>query len=270
MSHQRASLSYRARREVLAQIAPRYQEATGTQKILLLDRVVEMTGYGRKYAITLLNHLPKSTACILRPRQPVYGPAVQEALFLAWRAIHYPCAQRLVPFLPSLLPFLERDGHLRLSEEHRRQLLAMSVRTAERLLSTQRKPTLHGLSTTKAGTLLKHQIPIRTFAQWDDGRPGFLEADLVAHCGGHMDGGFLYTLSLTDIATGWTECLPLLNRSPETVLTAIQHSRALLPFPTLGLDTDNGGEFINEVMVAYCKQEQLTFTRGRPECSNDN
>ncbi len=118
VSHQRASLSYRARREVLVQIAPRYQEATGTQKTLLLDRVVELTGYERKYAITLLNHVSEIPAHILRPRQPVYGPAVQEALFLAWRAIHYPCAQRLVPFLPSLLSFLERDGHLRLSEEH--------------------------------------------------------------------------------------------------------------------------------------------------------
>jgi hypothetical protein len=118
LSSDTSSLSYRARREVLAQIAPRYQEATGAQKTLLLDRVVEITGYERKYAITLLNHVSEIPAHILRPRQPVYGTAVQEALFLAWRAIHYPCAQRLVPFLPSLLSFLERDGHLRLSEEH--------------------------------------------------------------------------------------------------------------------------------------------------------
>jgi len=238
--------------------------------MLLLDRCVELTGYGRKYVITLLNHVPESTHRILRPRLPVYGPAVQEALFLAWRAIHYPCAQRLVPSLPSLIPLLERDEHLHLSEEHRTQLLAMSVRTAERLLSTQRRPAPHGFSTTKPGTLLKHQIPIRTFAQWDDHRPGFLEADLVAHCGGNVYGGYLYTFALTDIATGWTECLPLLNRSPETVLAALKRARTLLPFPLLGLDTDNGGEFINEVLLAYCKQERLTFTRGRPECSNDH
>jgi hypothetical protein len=264
------SLSYSARREVLTQIAPRYQQATSAQKMLLLDRVVEVTGYARKYAIHLLNHVPESATRIVRPRLPIYGSAVQEALFLAWRTIQCPCAQRLVPCLPSLIPVLERDGHLQLGEEHRRQLLAISVRTAERLLSTQRRPTPYGFSTTKPGTLLKHQIPIRTFAQWDDDRPGFLEADLVAHCGGNVYGGYLYTLTLTDIATGWTECLPLLNRSPETVLAAIKKARTLLPFPLLGLDTDNGGEFINGAMLAYCEREQITFTRSRPECSNDN
>lgn len=264
------SLSYGARREVVAQIAPRYQEATGAQKMLLLDRVVEVTGYARKYAIHLLNHLPESATQILRPRRPIYGPAVQEALFLAWRTIQYPCAQRLVPCLPSLIPLLERDGYLRLDEEHRRQLLAMSVRTVERLLSTQRRPAPHGFSTTQPGTLLKHQIPIRTFAQWDDHRPGFVEADLVAHCGGNVYGGYLYTLTLTDIATGWKECLPVLNRSPETVLVALEQARGLLPFPLLGLDTDNGGEFLNTILLTFCQQEQITFTRSCPACSNDN
>jgi hypothetical protein len=165
MSRHSASLSYSARREVLAHVAPRYQEATAAQKTLLLDQIVELTGYERKYAIRLLNHDPQGAARILRPRLPIYGPAVQEALFLAWRTIQYPCAQRLVPCLSSLIPVLERDGHLQLDEKHRTQLLAMSVRTAERLLSTQRRPTPHGFSTTKPGTLLKHQIPIRTFAK---------------------------------------------------------------------------------------------------------
>lgn len=269
-SHQKTVLSYGARREVLAQIASRYQQATGAQKTLLLDRAVELTGYGRKYVITLLNHVPLHASQIVRPRLPIYGSAVQEALFLAWRTIQYPCAKRLVPCLPELIPVLERDGHLQLGEDHRRQLLAMSVRTAERLLSTQRRPTPRGFSTTKPGTLLKHQIPIRTFAQWDEDRPGFVEADLVAHCGGNVFGGYLYTLTLTDIATGWTECLPVLNRSPETVLAALQRARSLLPFPLLGLDTDNGSEFLNTILLAYCQQEQITFTRSRPECSNDN
>jgi hypothetical protein len=269
-SHQKMVLSYSARREVLAQIALRYQQATGAQKTLLLDRAVELTGYGRKYVITLLNHASGHSSQIVRPRLPIYGSAVQEALFLAWRTIQYPCAQRLVPFLPKLIPVLERDGHLQLDEEHRRQLLAMSVRTAERLLSTQRRPSPRGISTTTPGTLLKHQIPIRTFAQWDDDRPGFLEADLVAHCGGNVFGGYLYTLTLTDIATGWTECVPVLNRSPETVLVAIKRARQLFPFPLLGLDTDNGSEFLNAILLSYCQQEQLTFTRSRPGCSNDN
>jgi hypothetical protein len=122
----------------------------------------------------------------------------------------------------------------------------------------------HGLSITKAGPLLKQQIPIRTFAQWDEAKPGFLEVDLVAHCGGRLQGGCLYTITLTDVATGWTECLPLLNRGREAVLAALQRARSLFPFPLLGIDTDNGGEFINEEVAAYCVREQITFTRGRP------
>ncbi len=126
-----------------------------------------------------------------------------------------------------------------------------------------------GLSTTRAGTLLKQQIPIRTFEEWKETRPGFLEADLVAHCGTDIEGGYLYTLTLTDVATGWTECLPLLHRSQEAVLAALQRARTLFPFPILGIDTDNGGEFINEALIAYCEQEHLTFTRGRPYLKND-
>src|SRR5260370_30395399 len=142
-----------------------------------------MTGYARKSAIRLLNHPLQGTGIIQRSRLPLYGPEVQEALFLAWKAANYICAKRLVPFLPTLVPSLERHGHLQISEGHRTQLLSMSSATAERFLRTQRKPRPRGLSTTKAGTLLKHQIPIRTFAGWEDTQPGFLEADLVAHCG---------------------------------------------------------------------------------------
>src|SRR3989441_3162570 len=145
----------------------------------------------------------------------------------------------------------------------------MSAATADRLLRSQRRVGQRGLSTTRAGTLLKQQIPIRTFQQWNETRPGFLEVDLVAHCGLDIEGGYLYTLTLTDVATGWTECLPLLLRSQETVLAALQRARSLFPFPILGIDTDNGGEFINEVVIAYCAQEHLTFTRGRPYLKND-
>jgi hypothetical protein len=148
--------------------------------------------------------------------------------------------------------------------EHRSQLLSMSAATADRLLQAHRYTQPHGLSTTKAGPLLKQQIPIRTFDLWDQAKPGFLEVDLVAHCGGRLQGGCLYTITLTDVATGWTECLPLLNRGREAVRAALQHARTLFPFPILGFDTDNGGEFINEEVAAYCVREQITFTRGRP------
>ncbi len=196
-------------------------------------------------------------------------PEVQHALFLAWHAANRICAKRLMPFLPTLLEALERHEHLYLTETCRRQLLSMSVATADRLLSSQRKLSRRGLSTTRPGTLLKQQIPIRTFEEWDEARPGFLEADLVAHCGTDVRRGYLYTLTLTDIATRWTECLPLLYRSQETVLAAIRQARLLFPFPILGIDTDNGGEFINEAVLAYCEQAHITFTRGRPYVKND-
>ena len=159
--------------------------------------------------------------------------------------------------------------NLHLTEECRSQLLSMSAATADRLLRSQRKVGRRGLSTTRAGTLLKQQIPIRTFEQWNETQPGFLEVDLVAYCGMNIEGGYLYTLTLTDVATGWTECLPLLHRSQEAVLAALQRARTLFPFPILGIDTDNGGEFINEVLISYCEQEHLTFTRGRPSLKND-
>jgi hypothetical protein len=269
VSKRNISLSYQARREFLEQVAPRYRHASCAQKSLLLDAFADVTGYARKSAIRLLNHPPEGPHHIRRPRPPQYGPEIQQALFVAWKAADHICAKRLIPFLPTLVASLEQHGHLHLTEETRSRLLAMSVTTAERFLRTQRKPAPHSLSTTKAGALLKHQVPMRTFHEWDEVHPGFLEADLVAHCGGHVEGSFLYTLTLTDVATGWTECLPLLYKSPETVLAAFHQARQLFPFPIRGLDTDNGGEFINEQLVAYCEHQQITFTRGRPALKND-
>src|SRR5712692_295134 len=217
----------------------------------------------------MLNHAEEVQQMQGRSHLRRYGSDVQHALFLAWNAANRICTKRLIPFLPTLIDSLERHEHLHLTEECRSLLLSMSAATADRLLRSQRTLGLRGLSATRAGTLLKQQIPIRTFAEWNETRPGFLEADLVAHCGVDIEGGYLYTLTLTDVATGWTECLPLLYRSQETVLAALQRTRALFPFPILGIDTDNGGEFINEVLIAYCEQEHLTFTRGRPYLKND-
>src|SRR2546421_8906280 len=263
------SLSYQARRALLQQTVPQYREAFPSQKRTLLDAFVAATGYHRTYARWLLNHAEEVQQTLQRPRPPQYGPEVQHALFLVWHAANRICAKRLIPFLPILIESLERHEHLQISEKCRRQLLAMSAATADRLLALQRKLGQRGLSTTRAGTLLKQQIPIRTFEEWKETRPGFLEADLVAHCGTDIEGGYLYTLTLTDIATGWTECLPLLHRSQEAVVAALQRARKLFPFPMLGIDTDNGGEFINGVLVAYCEQEQITFTRGRPYQKRD-
>src|SRR5438874_4485985 len=263
------SLSYQARRALLQQTVPQYREASPSQKRTLLDAFVAATGYHPTYARWLLNQADEVQQTLQRPRPPPYGPEVQHALFLVWHAANRICAKRLIPFLPTLVEALERHEHLHLTEECRRQLLAMSAATADRLLRSQCTLGLRGLSTTRAGTLLKQQIPIRTFEEWKETRPGFLEADLVAHCGADTEGGYLYTLTLTDIATGWTECPPLLYWSQEAVLAALQRARTLFPFPILGIDTDNGGEFINEVVIAYCEQERISFTRGRPYLKND-
>src|SRR2546425_438047 len=265
-----AGVSLQTRRALLQSMIPQYRTASSVKKkSKLLDAFTAATGYNRKYAMELLNHAQEGQPLPQRPHSRQYGSDVQHALFLVWNAANRICAKRLIPFLPTLLEALERHEHLQITEECRSQLLSMSAATADRLLSSQRKRGQRGLSTTRAGTQLKQQIPIRTFEEWEETRPGFLEADLVAHCGADIEGGYLYTLTLTDVATGWTECLPLLHRSQEAVLAALQRARTLFPFPILGIDTDNGGEFINEVLIAYCEQEHLTFTRGRPYLKND-
>lgn len=264
-------MSFQAKRELLAQVAPRYRAANHTQKSLILDEFVAATGYARKYAIRLLTRpVAPLAAAIRRPRARQYGPAVQDALRTAWAAANFIGARRLAPFLKELVPILERHGHLTLSEDVRAQLLAISPATIDRLLRPLRAGDQpHGLSTTKAGILLKHQVPVRTFADWNEVQPGFFEVDTVAHCGWSTEGAFLSTLVLTDVATGWTECLALLHRSQHAVVQALDRARQLIPFPLLGLDTDNGGEFLNAELLAYCDREQLTFTRGRAYKKND-
>ena len=161
-------MSFRAKRELLAQVAPRYHQAPPTQKSLILDEFVAATGYARKYAIRLLARppLPPSPA-IRRPRAPRYGPAVQAALEVAWAAANFISAKRLVPFLPKLLPLLEQHGHLTLAPEVRAQLLTHSPATADRLLQRARQADQpRGVATTTSGTLLKRQIPVRSFADW--------------------------------------------------------------------------------------------------------
>jgi hypothetical protein len=169
-----------------------------------------------------------------------------------------------------LVPVLEEHGHLQLSEEARAQLCRISHATIDRILRPlYAGEAPRGISTTKRGTLLKHQVPVRTFADWNEIQPGFFEADLVAHCGRSVEGAFLHTLVLTDIATAWVECLPLRYRSQHAVIQALDQARRLLPFAMLGLDTDNGTEFLNAEVLGYCERERITFTRGRAYKKND-
>jgi len=264
-------MSFQAKRELLLQTGQRYRTADSPMKTTILDEFVLATGYDRKYAIRLLNcPLPPPVAAIRRPRARRYGPTIQEALLVAWTAANCICAKRLIPFLPELVPLLERHGHLTLSPETRANLLRVSPATADRLLRKSRQPSVgKGISTTKAGTLLKKQIPMRTFTEWEETSIGFFEIDLVAHCGSNIAGTFLWTLVMTDVASGWTECYALPQRSGAGVVQAVCHLQRLLPFPILGLDTDNGSEFINEHLMAFCIANKITFTRGRAHRKND-
>jgi hypothetical protein len=175
-----------------------------------------------------------------------------------------------VPYLPELVRVLEHHGELHLEAQTKVCLLALSPATSDRLLQAERmraKP--HGLGTTKPGTLLKSAIPIRTFAEWDEAVPGFTEIDLVGHCGTTTRGEYLHSLTVTDVATGWTECVTLRNRGQQSVFQALVLARQRLPFPLRGIDSDNGSEFINAHLLRYCQEQELTFTRSRPYKKND-
>jgi hypothetical protein len=177
----------------------------------------------------------------------------------------------LAPVLPEMVTVLERYGELQVDSAIRQKLCAISAASIDRLLAAQRRRlNVRGRSGTKPGTLLKHQIPIRTFAEWDDARPGFAEIDLVSHEGGCAAGEFCHTLDLTDIATTWTETAAVRNKSQQRVFEALKKLRGNLPFPLLGLDSDNGSEFINHGLDDYCRAENLSFTRSRPLRKNDN
>ncbi len=264
-------MSQHSRRELLAVVGPRYRAAQRTDRKRILDEFVASSGYHRKYALHLLNHPPKAPpARKKRQRTHQYSLAVQRALITCWHATNGICSKRLVPYLPELVVVLHQQGELQLDAQTKTQLLSLSPATADRLLRAERqRHRPHGLGTTKPGTLLKHQIPIRTFADWDDAVPGFVEVDLVAHCADSTHGEYLHSLTVTDILTGWTECLALRTRSQQTVHGAIVQARMRLPFPLVGLDSDNGTEFINDLLLRYCQQEQITFTRSRPYQKND-
>jgi len=264
-------MSMKSKRELLTTISPRYITATGADKARILAEFVAATGYHRKYAITLLRHPPPPRRRpITRPRAKRYTPVVQRTLARLWQITGRMCSKRLVPGLPALVDALERHGELALDAQTRDLLLTLSAATADRLLAPARRAALpRGRTTTRPGSLLRHHIPIRTFADWDEDRPGFFEIDLVAHGGERSDGEYLHSLVLTDIVTQWTECVALRNRGEQAVSTAIAHARTLMPMPVLGLDADNGGEFINHLLFRYCERERITFTRCRPYKKND-
>lgn len=264
--------------------AARYQKASKKKKGAILDEFIALTGYDRCYASYLLkNHGRKvwiNNKVIVvgdirkrhkRQRQRTYGEDVLKALKQIWVIMDCICGKRLRPMLKEILAILQRHKEIKVRGEIKKKLLRISASTIDRILRPERKKyEIKGRFLTKPGTLLKHQIPIRTFSDWDEQKPGFVEIDLVGHEGGNPRGDFIQTLNVTDVCTGWTDMQAVKNKAQIWVFEALKDIRGRLPFDLLGIDSDNGGEFINDHLVRFCREEQITFTRSRSYRKNDN
>ncbi|WP_326548782.1 DDE-type integrase/transposase/recombinase [Mycolicibacterium sp. ND9-15] len=259
------------RRAITETTAIRYQQASKRGKSRILDELCANTGWHR-------NHARKALTAALRPKgvtprgpRPVtYGPEVIAALTVCWTVLGMPAGKRLAPMLAELVAVLRHFRELVISDETAALLVSMSAATIDRRLADERaKHKVKGRVGTKPGSLLKSQIPVRTWAEWDDAVPGFVEIDTVFHDGGNRGGGHAFTLTVTDIATGWTENRSLPDRAAKTVVAALNHIAAAMPFPILGVDCDNGSEFINDDLLKWCQDRRITFTRARPGNKND-
>jgi transposase InsO family protein len=257
--------------EYLRAVYVRYRRADRRTKQKMLDEFCANTGYHRKHALRLLNGPPpgRARARSAPPaRRPTYGQTLVSVLKAIWKAAGYPWSVRLKALIPLWMPWVRK--HFRLSAEVERQLLAISARQIDRRL----RPYKVGLKRrvyggTRPGRLLKHQIPLKV-DRWDARVPGFTEVDLVAHSGNSGEGEFAYTLNVTDVYSGWTESRALLGRGQAGVVQALEEIAQALPFRLLGIDTDNGSEFLNWHVGRWCARRHIQFTRGRPYKKDDN
>ena len=264
-------LSMAERKAVTKQMATRYAKAKKAEKGRMLDELCALTGWTRRHARRALGSARTPPRPSSRRRVRIYGPEVAEPLKVVWATLNGPAGKRLAPFMTEIVEVLERYGELEVSTEVRAKLLAISAATIDRLLAPERaRLRVRGRSGTKPGSILRRQIPIRTFADWDERLAGFCEVDLVAHEGGDSTGEFAHTLNRTCVKTGWDEMRALPNKAQRWVEEAIDDIRRNLPFPLLGLDSDNGSEFINNHLFRYCAGRGITFTRTRPYRKNDN
>jgi hypothetical protein len=265
----RRQIKLTTRRDLTSAISQRYRAADRSGKKLILDEFVKLTSYHRKHAIRLLT----TEGCTHQGRQVgrrTYLEAVKEALITLWEASDRICGKRLKALLPSLIDAMERHGHLHLQDGVKKQLLAISPATIDRLLRPIREQASGGRKKESVRpSRVKKLVPVRTFADWGDVGPGFMEMDMVFHCGTKLVGTFVHSLVLTDIASGWTECLAIPVREQTLIVEAITGLRRILPFPLLGLDTDNDSAFMNDTLWNYCQKESIVFTRSRAYRKND-
>jgi hypothetical protein len=266
------ALSMAERRSITREMGRRYGKASKRERGLMLDELCALAGYNRSYAARLLRERTRGPAPPprRRVRPHTYTGELLPALRNVWATLDRVCGKRLAAVMGPTIEALERHGELKLTAEQRELLCAASPATLDRLLAPERRRLrLKGRSLTKPGTLLRSQIPVRTFAEWDHTKVGFLEIDLVGHEGGDPRGEFAYSLCATDVASGWTETRVVRNRARKWTHEALNDIRACLPFALLGLDSDNGGEFINNNLAAWCATEKISFTRSRPLNKND-
>ena len=264
-------LTMSQRQAVTKTVATRYKRSDRVGKGVILDELCAMTGWHRNHARKALRDALRPKVVRERtPRAPRYGTEVVVALAFCWAVLGGPTGKRLAPVMSELVPRLRRFEELDITDDTAAELLAMSAATMDRRLAGDRaKMALRGRSRALPGSLLKSAIPIRTWAQWDDAAPGFVEIDLVGHEGGNAIGEHAYTSTVTDIATGWTENRSVRNKAQKWVFAALMEIRAVFPFPIIGIDSDNGSEFINWHLLAWCEKEKATSTRSRAGNSND-
>jgi hypothetical protein len=264
-------LSMTEKSAITREMRRRYKKASKTDKVRMLDELVALTGWTRSYAARALRREPKKReGPEARGRKRIYTAEMMLPLRKVWAGLDFACGKRMAAGMGDVLDALLRFGRLDCPERVIELLRCISAATIDRMLAPDRaKGSLKGRATTKPGTLLKSRIQVRTGTEWNDATPGFLEIDLVAHCGDSTGGEYCNTLDATDIATCWTETRAVRNKAQVHVFAALEDIIAHLPFPTLGIDSDNGSEFINNELYRYCQQQHITFTRSRPYKKND-
>ena len=258
-----------AERELLATIRDRYQESSKKEKGRILDEFIAVTGHHRKYGIRLLapTGYDAGTSPVVKGGR-IYGEAVREAVIVVWEAADRICGKRLKAALPNLVDSMERHGQLSLDPAVRERLLASIPSTLDRLLKPIRATAGRRRKRRKRPSM-GGQVPVRTFADWNGPPPGFLEIDFVVHCGGPIPGSFIHSLVATDVCTGWTEAVPLIAREQSLVIQGLEAIARQLPFPVLGIDSDNDSAFINETLIGWCNELGIEFTRSRAYRKND-
>jgi hypothetical protein len=261
-------ISKPSRTELLDALRERYHKAPKSEKTKVLDEFVAVTECHRKHAIRLLTAARPIASIVPVCARRIYDEAVREALIVLWEAADRICGKRLKAVLPELVSSLEQHGHLAFDPTVRQRVLAASAATIDRLLATVRG-TASRRKKRKTVTRPSKQVAIRTFADWKEPLPGYLEIDFVSHGGSSMQGVFLWSLVATDVCTGWTEAVPLLAREQSLVTQGLEVIRRQFPVPVLGIDSDNDGAFINDTLLAYCQEQKLEFTRSRAYQKND-